>query len=95
MLAEAVAAAQNIGERWYEGERHRLKGDLLLALSVDHQAEAEACFQQALDVARRQQAKSWELRAATEPGSAVAAPGQAEPRRTAAGPGLWLVHRGL
>ena len=64
VLAEAVAAAQNIGERWYEGERHRLKGDLLLARSVEHQAEAEACFQQALDVARHQQAKSWELRAA-------------------------------
>ena len=57
-------AAQNVGERWYEAERYRLKGDLLLALSVDHQAEAEACFQQALAVARHQQAKSWELRAA-------------------------------
>ena len=64
MLAEAVAAAHNVGERWYEAERHRLKGDLLLALSADHQAEAEACFQQALAVARHQQAKSWELRAA-------------------------------
>jgi predicted ATPase len=37
---------------------------LLLALSVDHQVEAEACFQQALAVARQQQARSWELRAA-------------------------------
>ena len=64
VLAEAVAVAHNIGERWYEAERHRLKGDLLLALSADHQAEAEACFQQALAVARHQQAKSWELRAA-------------------------------
>ena len=64
MLAEAVAAAHNIGERWYETERHRLKGELLLALSADHQAEAEACFQQALAVARQQQARSWELRAA-------------------------------
>ena len=65
MLAEAMAAAHNIGERFYEAERPRLKGDLLLALSADHQAEAEACFQQALAIARRQQAKSWELRAAT------------------------------
>ena len=65
VLAEAVAAAHNVGERWYEAERHRLKGDLLLALSADHQAEAAACFQQALAVARQQQAKSWELRAAT------------------------------
>ena len=59
VLAEAVAAAHNVGERWYEAERHRLKGDLLLALSADHQAEAAACFQQALAVARQQQAKSW------------------------------------
>ena len=62
--AKAVAAAQTMGERWYAGERYRLKGELLLALSVDHQAEAETCFQQALAVARDQQAKSWELRAA-------------------------------
>jgi predicted ATPase len=37
---------------------------LLLALSLNHQAEAETCFHQALDVARRQEAKSLELRAA-------------------------------
>jgi predicted ATPase len=37
---------------------------VLLAHSADHQAEAEACFRQALDVARRQEAKAWELRAA-------------------------------
>jgi predicted ATPase len=64
VLAEAVAAAHNIGERWYEAERHRLKGALLLALSAGHQAEAEVCFWQALAVARQQQARSWELRSA-------------------------------
>jgi predicted ATPase len=65
VLAEAIAAASNFGERWHEGERYRLQGNLLEALSADHRAEAETCFHQALDVARRQQAKSWELRAAT------------------------------
>jgi predicted ATPase len=65
VLAEAIAAASNFGERWYEAERYRLQGNLLEALSADHGAEAETCFHQALDVARRQQAKSWELRAAT------------------------------
>ena len=49
--------------RW-EAELYRLKGELLLTRSSEHQAEAETCFQQALDVARRQQAKSLELRAA-------------------------------
>jgi predicted ATPase len=64
VLAEAMDTAHNIGERWYEAERHRLKGELLLALSADHQAEAETCFQQALAVARHQPARAWELRAA-------------------------------
>jgi predicted ATPase len=50
------------GERWWEAELHRLKGVLLLALSPADHAEAEICFHQALDIARRQQAKSLELR---------------------------------
>jgi predicted ATPase len=52
------------GERHTEAELHRLKGELLLVQPTDHTTEAEVCFQQALDIARRQQAKSWELRAA-------------------------------
>ena len=43
---------------------YRLKGELLLEQTVDHTGEAEACLQQALAIARRQQAKSFELRAA-------------------------------
>jgi predicted ATPase len=64
LLAEALAVADNTAERWYEAELYRLKGELLLQCSVAQPAEAEACFQQALAVARRQQAKSLELRAA-------------------------------
>jgi predicted ATPase len=63
-LAEALAVVDNTGERYWEVEIHRLKGELLLALSAEKHAEAEACFHQALDIARRQQAKSLELRAA-------------------------------
>jgi predicted ATPase len=63
-LDEALAVVERTGERYWEMELHRLKGTLLLARSTEHQAEAEAWFRQALDVARRQQAKSWELRAA-------------------------------
>jgi predicted ATPase len=51
-------------ERHFEAELYRLKGELLLMLSADRQAEAVACYHQALAVARRQQVKSWELRAA-------------------------------
>ncbi len=49
----------------YTTELYRLKGELLLSQSSDNQPEAETCFQKALDVARSQQAKSLELRAAT------------------------------
>lgn len=62
-MAEVLSLVQKSGERFYEAELHRLKGELLLALSAANEAKAEACFRQALDVARRQSARSWELRA--------------------------------
>ena len=66
LLAEALAPMDRPGERGWAAELHRLQGELLLAQAGERQQvpEAEACFHQALDVARRQQAKSWELRAA-------------------------------
>jgi predicted ATPase len=63
-LHEALAMAECCGARQWEAELYRLKGELLLEQTVDHTGEAEACFQQALAIARRQQAKSFELRAA-------------------------------
>jgi predicted ATPase len=65
MLTEALTVVDNTGERWYEAELYRLKGALLLQQSLDNQVEAESCFHHALDIARTQQAKSFELRAAT------------------------------
>jgi predicted ATPase len=64
-LREALVLVETTGERYYEAELHRLTGELLLVLSTDNTPEAEACFHQALDIARRQAAKSLELRAAT------------------------------
>jgi len=64
VLAEALAAVHTTGERFYEAELYRLQGTLLLTQSAHQTADAEACFQQALAVARRQAAKSLELRAA-------------------------------
>jgi predicted ATPase len=78
VLAEAFAAAHKSGRRFYEAELYRLKGELSLQsrspqsavsdprpLAPDPQAEAEAeaCFLRAIEIARQQQAKSWELRA--------------------------------
>jgi DNA-binding NtrC family response regulator/predicted ATPase len=91
MIAEALAVVHTAGERFYEAELHRLRGELLLIQAASgvgsgsapagtsrlvkadvgainrspSLAQAEACFQQALDMASRQQAKSLELRAAT------------------------------
>jgi TOMM system kinase/cyclase fusion protein len=65
LLDEALALVHKTGECWPEAELHRLKGELLLALSTDNQAKAEGCLHQAFTVARRQQAKAPELRAAT------------------------------
>jgi predicted ATPase len=63
VLAEALAAVEKTGEGLYEAELYRLKGELLLRHSTENHSEAETCFHQALDIARRQQAKSLELRA--------------------------------
>jgi predicted ATPase len=63
-LAEALATVAQSRVRWWEAELDRLRGELLLQHAVPQPGEAETCFQQALAVARRQQAKSLELRAA-------------------------------
>jgi predicted ATPase len=62
-LGQALAVVHNAGGRFYEPELSRLQGELTLARSAEQQTEAGACFRQALDMARRQQAKSLELRA--------------------------------
>ena len=64
VVGQALATVGKSAVHWWEAELHRLKGELLLQHSVAPPEEAEACFQQALDIARRQQAKSLELRAA-------------------------------
>jgi class 3 adenylate cyclase/predicted ATPase len=79
VLTEALTTVHNCGGRWWEAELYRLKGELLLQSGLQGLAsevltpdterqtrdtEAEACFRQALEIARRQQAKSLELRAA-------------------------------
>jgi class 3 adenylate cyclase/predicted ATPase len=64
-LAEAHTLVEQHEERWWEAEIARLQGVLLLKQPGTPQAEAEAYFQQALAIARRQEAKALELRAAT------------------------------
>src|SRR5262249_31679439 len=63
LVAEALAAVERSGERDSEAEIYRVKGELLL--ESKRSSEAETCFRHAIDIARRQSAKSLELRAVT------------------------------
>jgi TOMM system kinase/cyclase fusion protein len=64
VLAEVLADVQNTGLCYCEAELHRLKGELLLQQATSSGDQVETCFHQALTIARHQQAKSLELRAA-------------------------------
>jgi predicted ATPase len=64
LLAEALTAFEASGRGDMLTEAYRLQGELLLRQATPDASQVEACFQQALALARRQQAKSWELRAA-------------------------------
>jgi predicted ATPase len=63
-IGEAMAAVETTKERWYEAEIHRVTGEIALKLPQLGSSQAGAYFERALTVARAQQAKSWELRAA-------------------------------
>ena len=65
LLVEARTIMDKNGQRYYDAELHRLQGKLFLQQAAPDVSQAESCFHQALAIARDQQAKSWELRAAT------------------------------
>jgi len=65
VVAQALDLIESTGEREYEAEWHRLEGVLLLSQHVPATARAETCLRRALDIARRRDARSHELRAAT------------------------------
>jgi predicted ATPase/DNA-binding SARP family transcriptional activator len=69
-LDEALALLEERGDCYWEAELHRVRAELLRRQADDAEAEAsfhqaESCFQHAIEVARGQSAKSWELRATT------------------------------
>ena len=63
-IGEAITAAESTKERWFEVEIHRIAGELALMSPSRDTVKAGAYFQRALTIARKQKAKSWELRAA-------------------------------
>ena len=85
---EAFAVAEKNDDRCYEAELHRLQGELLLAEFPDRPSDAEDSFHRALDTARRQQSKGWELRAALS----LARLRQRQGNRDAAGTALAAVY---
>ena len=64
-VGEAITVVETTKERWFEAEIHRTAGVIALKSLQPDVAKAEAYFARSLAVARAQQAKSWELRAAT------------------------------
>jgi predicted ATPase len=54
---------EQTGERYYESELHRVKGELLMMQDDSNVARPQSCFQRAIEIARKQSAKSLELRA--------------------------------
>jgi predicted ATPase/DNA-binding winged helix-turn-helix (wHTH) protein len=81
-VAAALARCERSGEQWYGPELLRIHGELLLrAGAPDATAAAEARFMQALDLAGRQGALAWELRAATSLARLHGLQGNGEPAR--------------
>jgi predicted ATPase len=83
-LAEALIVVDRTGERNYVAELHRLEGELRLR-NEEPAEKAEFCFRQALDIARRQGARSLELRAATSLARVVSDQGRRDDARTTLG----------
>ncbi len=81
-LTEAWAAADEHGNRHYESEMHRLKGELRLKQNNSNTSEAQSCFERAIAVARNQSAKSLELRATMSLARLLAKQGHRDEART-------------
>jgi predicted negative regulator of RcsB-dependent stress response len=77
-LAETLASAES---RDHVSEMHRLKGELLLKRKDSDAAEAQRCFERAIEIARMQSAKSWELRAMMSLARLLASQGKRENAR--------------
>jgi len=65
LVATALETADRMGERWFEAELRRVQGEWLLVHRREERQRAEACFHRAIAVAREQNARTLELRAAT------------------------------
>ena len=85
---EAITTTEITKESWNQADIHCIAGDIALRLPDRGQRKQKPIFERALTIAREQQAKSWELRAAMS----MARSGQAATGPRCSCPGLWLVH---
>ncbi len=81
-LTEALAAADEHENLHHEAEMHRLKGELLLRQADSNVVEAQSCFERAVTIARKQSAKSLELRATMSLARLLAKQGKRDESRT-------------
>lgn len=65
MIDESFQFIARTGQSYYEAELHRLKGELLLGQDASNATQAKESFLTAIEISRKQHAKSWELRATT------------------------------
>jgi predicted ATPase len=86
-VVEALEGIESSGQRMHEAELWRLRGELLL-LEGEAEAEAARCFHRALQVAQEQQARSWELRAATSLARLLSTQNQSEEAKSRLAPVL-------
>lgn len=94
-LDAAINAAERSGERWFEPELHRLKGEWLLRHSGGQDVEAEASFARAIELAARQRARLWELRASVSMARLYITRGDASGAREALSPAYEKFSEGL
>jgi class 3 adenylate cyclase/predicted ATPase len=80
-IEEALGAAETSGERYYLAELNRVRGELLLMSQPSNNPEAEQSFRRSIELARRQDARSWELRATTSLARLLKRQGQTEEAR--------------
>jgi predicted ATPase len=90
-MSEAMTAVETTKERWHEAELNRVAGEIALRAPQPDVAKAEAYFARALEAARQQQAKAWELRAAMSMARVLCAQGKRERARDILAP----VHGGF
>ena len=92
-IGEAMTAVETAKEKWCEAEVHRIAGEIALMSPERDASKAELYFNRALAVAREQQAKSWELRAAMSMARLWRDQGKRRQAHDLLAPSLWLVHR--